>query len=275
MTDKTITVIKPKKTFTLADLKEIWEYRLLFATFAWRDVKVKYKQTLIGVAWAIIQPFVMMVVFSVIFGKLARIPSEGIPYPIFAYSGLLFWNYFSSSLGAMSGSLVGNQSILQKIYFPRLIVPFSSALVNLVDFGFASLVLAGLMIYYRFAPSLSGLLLLIPALLCTTLAFSGLGLLLASINVKYRDVRYALPFFLQLLIFVTPVIYPTSILGKYQWLWYLNPMTGIIEMMRAALLGIHAMPWGMVVVSITLSSILFIIGVSYFNSTEKYFADLV
>ena len=272
---KDVTIIKPKKSFTLADLKEVWAYRQLFYTFAWRDVKVKYKQTVIGVAWAVIQPFVMMVVFSVVFGRIAGISSEGIPYPIFSYSGLLFWNYFSNSLGAMSGSLVGSQSILQKIYFPRLILPFSSTLVNLVDFFFAFLIFIGLMAYYHFTPSFLGILLLLPALILTILAFTGLGLLLAAVNVKYRDVRYALPFFLQILIFVTPVIYPTSILGKYQWLWYFNPMTGIIEMVRASLLLANPVRWDLVGASFLISIILCAIGISYFNSTEKYFADIV
>lgn len=267
--------IKPIKGFNNINLKEIWRYRELFYFLAWRDIKVRYKQTVIGILWAILQPFLTMVIFTIFFGRVAGISTAGIPYPIFAYTGLLFWNYFANSLGSASGSLISNQAIIQKIYFPKIIMPIASTLVFLVDFLFASTIFIVLMVYYRFSPTLPGLLLVIPSLIITFLSFSGLGLIFSAINVKYRDVRYALPFFIQLLIFVTPVIYPTSILGNYQWLWYLNPMSGVIETMRIGLLGTGTINWGLFASSIFLSIILFFFGTVYFKRAEKDFADLI
>jgi len=215
------------------------------------------------------------VVFSVFFGRVVGISTGKIPYPIFAFSGLLFWNYFSNSLSTASQSLISNQTIIQKIYFPRIIIPLASTIVFLIDFLFAAIIFAGLMIYYHFCPTLLGILLIIPCIIITFLSFSGLGFIFSSINVKYRDVRYALPFFIQLLIFLTPVIYPTSILGKYQWLWYLNPMSGVIETMRAGLLGVGTVNFGLFVSSILLSILLFIIGILYFKKSECFFADII
>jgi len=267
-------IIKPKTVFSF-NLKEIWQYRELFWTFAWRDIKVRYKQTIIGMLWAILQPFIAMIVFSVFFGRIAGISSGNIPYPIFVYTGLVFWTYFSSSLSASSDSMIGNQAIIQKIYFPRIILPISVTLVHLVDFFFAFLVLIGLMIYYHFLPTLSGILLILPSILITFLSFSGLGLFLSSLNVKYRDVRYALPYFIQILIFVTPVIYPPIVLGKYQWLWYLNPMAGVIETMRASLLGIGTINWQLLGSAAIISILSFVFGLIYFNKTERFFADII
>jgi lipopolysaccharide transport system permease protein len=253
-------IINSKKGFTLS-LKEFWLYRELLYFLALRDLKVRYKQTVLGVLWAILQPFVTMFVFSVFFGRVAGIGSGNIPYPIFVYTGLLFWTYFSSSLGGVSNCLLSSQNLIQKVYFPRLILPFSSTIVYLVDFFVAALVFIVLMIYYHFVPTLMGVLLIIPCLFISFLAFTGLGLMLAAINVKYRDVRYALPFLLQTLIFITPVIYPTSILGKYQWLWYFNPMSGVIETMRAGLLGAGAINWGLLGASLIFGIIIFFIGI--------------
>ena len=216
------TVIRPRKTFSLKDIKELWQYRELLYFFTWRDLKVRYKQTFIGVAWAIFQPFITMVVFSIFFGGLAKIPSDGVPYPIFVYVGLLFWQFFSSALSDTSMTLISNQSIITKVYFPRLILPVSSVITKLVDFFIATLILISLMFYYGYMPHLSGLLILPLLLLITFMASIGLGLFLASINVKYRDVRYALPFFIQILLFLTPVIYPASIAGKYSFILALN-----------------------------------------------------
>jgi len=269
------TKIKPVKGLSNTDLAELWHYRELFYFLAWRDIKVRYKQTVIGVVWAILQPFLTMVIFSIFFGRIAGISSGEIPYPIFAYSGIMFWNYFSNSLSTASSSLVVNQAIIQKIYFPRIIMPLSSTLVFLVDFLFAFVIFIGLMIYYSFTPTLLGILLIIPSIFITFLAFSGLSLILSAINVKYRDVRYALPFFIQLLIFLTPVIYPTEILGQYQWLWYLNPMSGVIETMRASLLGVGAINWTLFASSVLLSVALFFIGFIYFKKSEKFFADVI
>jgi len=222
-------IIRPKKGFSLLDFKEFWHYRELFYFLTWRDVKLRYKQTVLGIGWAIIQPFLMMVVFSIIFGAIAKVPSDGIPYPIFSYAGLLFWNVFSSSLSNASQSLIANANIIQKVYLPRIILPAASIIVTIVDFFFASLVLAGIMFFYHFMPEFLGIFILIPLLFITFVASLGLGLFLSALNVKYRDVRYILPFFIQLLIYITPVIYPLSIFPqKLQWLLYLNPMTGVI-----------------------------------------------
>jgi lipopolysaccharide transport system permease protein len=267
--------IKPIKGFINIDLKELWRYRELFYFLSWRDIKVRYKQTAMGILWAALQPFLTMVIFSIFFGRVAGISSGEVPYPIFVYSGLLFWDYFSNSLSAASNSLISSQAIIQKVYFPKIIMPLSSTLVFLVDFLFASIVFFGLMLYYHFFPTLIGILLIIPSLIITFLTFSGLGLIFSSINVKYRDVRYALPFFIQLLIFVTPVIYPASILGEYQWLWYLNPMSSAIETMRAGLLGVGAINWFVFASSILLSILLFLLGILYFNKSEKDFADII
>lgn len=267
--------IKPIKGFFNIDLKEIWRFRELFYYLAQRDIKVRYKQTSIGIAWAVLQPFLTMVVFSVFFGKVAGISSGEIPYPIFAYAGLLFWNYFASSLTSASNSLVAEQGIIQKVYFPKIIIPLASSVVFVFDFLFAFIVLIGLMFYYHFFPTITGILIIIPSLLITFLSFSGLGLILGSLNVKYRDVRYALPFFIQILIFLTPVIYPSTILGKYQWLMYLNPMTGVIEAMRAGLLGIGAINWPVFGLSAASSVFIFLLWILYFSRYEKFFADII
>lgn len=270
-----VTIIRPKKVLSLEDFKEIWRYKELLYFFVWRDLKVRYRQTAVGVAWAIFQPFMAMVVFSVFFGGLAHMPSDGVPYPIFVYTGLLFWQFFSSSLGDVSGSLISNQSIVTKVYFPRLILPLAVIATNLVDFFVASIVLVGLMFYYGFLPHLSGLLVLPLLLVITYLAALGGGLFLASINVKYRDVRYILPYFLQMLLFVTPVIYPSSIAGKYAWILAINPMTGVIKAARAAVLGTEPINWFLLALSFAAVTILLIIGVVMFKKMERYFADII
>ena len=268
-------IIKPIKGFLNLDLKELWRFRELLLFLSWRDIKVRYKQTSIGIIWAVLQPILTMVVFTVVFGRVAGVKSGVIPYPIFVYSGLLFWNYFSNSLSIASNSLVAEQNIIQKVYFPKIIIPLASTLVFLLDFFFASFILAGLMIYYHFSPSLMGILLVIPSLIITFLTFSGLGLIFSSINVKYRDVRYALPFFIQLLIFLTPVIYPPSMLGKYEWILYFNPMSGVIETMRAGLLSAGGINWSVFGFSALLSILLFVFGLVYFNKSERFFADII
>jgi lipopolysaccharide transport system permease protein len=269
------TIIRPKKTFSWNDIKEIWQYRELLYFFTWRDLKVRYKQTAIGALWAIFQPFITMVVFSIFFGQLAKMPSDGIPYPIFVYVGLLLWQFFSSALGDTSNCLVANQSIITKVYFPRLILPLAATATKLVDFFVASIILVGLMAYYHFLPNVLGLLILPLLLFISFLAAVSIGLFLASINVKYRDVRYALPFFIQLLMFLTPVIYPASIAGKYSWILAINPMTGVLKAARSALLGGAPINWLLLSLSGITCLILFIIGLFYFKKTERYFADIV
>jgi len=270
-----LTVIRPKKILTLADLKELWTCRELLYFFTWRDLKVRYKQTSIGILWAVLQPFLTMVVFTIFFGNLLKVPSDGVPYPIFVYTGLLFWQFFSSALSDTSNVLISNQSIITKVYFPRLILPLSAVVTKLVDFFFAALILAGMMVYYGYTPNLSGFFILPLLLLISFMAAVGGGLFLAALNVKYRDVRYALPFFIQILLFVTPVIYPASIAQSYSWVLAMNPMTGVIQAARAALLGATPINWVLVADSFAACAIVLVIGVVYFKRVERYFADIV
>lgn len=270
-----VTIIKPKKTFSLKDITEIWEYKELIYFLVWKDLKVRYKQTLVGISWAIFQPFMTMVVFSIFFGTLAKMPSDGVPYPIFVYTGLLFWQFFSSALGDVSNSLVSNASIITKVYFPRIILPIAGTAIKLADFFFASIVLMVLMIYYGYSPSIIGLAMLPILLFLTFLSAFGAGLFLASINVKYRDVKYILPFFMQMLLFITPVIYPPSIAGKYSWILAINPMTGIIKAARSVFLGTEPLNWFLLLISFVAVSILLIVGIYMFKKTERYFADIV
>lgn len=272
---KAVTIIKPKKTLSWDDFKEIWDYRELLYFLALRDLKVKYKQTAIGVLWAIFQPFFTMVVFSIFFGKLAKMPSDGIPYPIFVYVGLLLWQFFSSSLTEVSNSLISNHSIITKVYFPRLILPISSVIDKFVDFAIASFILIGLMAYYHYLPNLAGLLILPLLLIISSIASIGIGLVLASINVKYRDVRYVLPFFIQMMLFVTPVIYPASITGKYSWILAINPMTGVIKAARGAILGNEPVNYLLLTISGLTCLAVAVVGIIYFKKTERNFADIV
>ena len=269
-------IIKPKKGLSSLDFRELWNYRELFYFFAWRDIKLRYKQTILGIGWAILQPFIAMVVFTVVFGMLAKMPSDNIPYPIFVYAGLLLWNIFSFSLNNASQSLITSANIIQKVYLPRIILPAASIIVSLIDFLFAALIFGGIIAYYRFMPNFEGLLFLPLLLLITIFASLGLGWFLAAFNVKYRDVRYALPFFIQLLIFVTPVIYPVSIVPKaYQWILALNPMTGVIETFKAGFLGTVSINWLTLGISAAASIVFLIFGLWYFLRTEKTFADVI
>lgn len=270
-----ITIIRPKKLFSLIDLTEVWKYKELLFFFTWRDLKVRYKQTFIGVAWAVFQPLVSMIVFTVFFGDLAKVPSDGIPYPIFVFAGLLFWQFFSTALGDTSNCLLTNQAIITKVYFPRLILPLSSVLTKLVDFVIAAIILAIMMLFYGFTPHIESIIVIPLVLLISFMCSVGLGLILASINVKYRDVRYALPFFIQMLLFVTPVIYPASIAGKYSWILALNPMTGAIQSARASLLGTSPINWELIGISSITCFVLMFIGIYVFKKVERYFADIV
>lgn len=275
MSNTHMTIIKPKKLFSFSDLKEVWNYRELLYFFTWRDLKVRYKQTAIGVMWAIFQPFITMVVFSIFFGGLLKVPSDGVPYPIFVYTGLLFWQFFSSALSDTSNVLITNQSIITKVYFPRLLLPLSTVATKFIDFIMASLILVGMMLYYGYTPNLVGLLIIPLLLLITFMASVGLGLFLASINVKYRDVRYVLPFFIQILMFVTPVIYPAGVLGKYSWILALNPMMGVIQSARAALLGTTVLNWTLITISLFATAFIMAVGIYTFKKTERYFADII
>lgn len=270
-----VLVIRPKRAFSWSDLKELWQHQELLYFFTWRDLKIRYKQTVVGVAWAVFQPLSTMLIFTVLFGTFAKIPSDNIPYPVFVFAGLLFWQLFSASLLQASSSLVANQNLLTKVYFPRILLPLSSIFSNLVDFAIGSVILAGLMIWYDFVPHLWGLLIL-PLLLAITSTFAiGLGLFLSALNVKYRDVKYALPFFTQLLMFLTPVIYPPSILGGYSWILAFNPMTGVIKAARAALFGLQPINWTLLSFSALAAIVVLAIGLIYFKKTERFFADLI
>lgn len=267
-------IIRPKSKLSWQDFKEIWQYRELLYFFTWRDIKVRYKQTVVGVGWAIFQPFMTMVVFSIFFGHFGKIPSDGIPYPIFVYVGLLLWQFFSTSLSGASNSLAGNVGIASKVYFPRLILPISSALVNFVDFLIATSILAGIMFYYHYLPQWSGFLIFPLLLLLSFMIAVGGGLILSSLNVKYRDIRYLLPFFIQMLLFVTPVIYPPSIAGKYSWVLGLNPMTGVMRAARASILGSGSIPWSPLIYSALAGIVLLVLGILSFKKTERVFADI-
>jgi len=254
---------------------DLFRYRELLFFLVWRDVKIRYKQTVLGALWAVLQPFLTMVVFTVFFGRVAEIATDGIPKPVFYYSALLPWTYFSSSIVNAGQSLVSNRDLITKVYFPRVIIPASAVLSGLVDLAIASLILAALMAYYGIAPSW-GLLVWPVAVLCIVVLALGAGMTLAALNVNYRDVRYALPFGVQLLLFVTPIIYPTSsIPERFQWLMALNPLTGIIESCRASLLPTHHVDWGLFGISVVVTLILFVLGAVYFHRTQRAFADVV
>lgn len=268
-------IIKPSRGWLSLHLNELWQYRELLYFLTWRDIKIRYKQTVLGAAWAIIQPFFTMVVFTLFFGKLAKIPSEGVPYPIFSYAGLLPWTFFAQAMNQSSDSLVGNAHLITKVYFPRLVVPLSATLAPLVDFCIAFMVLIGMMFYYQIFPT--GTLVWLPAFLLLAFATSlGAGLWLSALNVQYRDVRYTVPFLTQLWLFATPVIYPSSTVhGPWRIVLGLNPMTGVVEGFRWALLGIGEAPGAMIYTSMGVSLLLVFTGLIYFNRMEKTFADVV
>ncbi len=268
-------IIKPSRGWFSLHLNELWQYRELLYFLTWRDIKIRYKQTVLGAAWAIIQPFLTMVVFTLFFGKLAKIPSEGVPYPIFSYAGLLPWTFFAQAMNQSSDSLVGNAHLITKVYFPRLAVPLSATLAPFVDFCIAFMVLIGMMFYYQIFPT--GTLVWLPTFLLLAFATSlGAGLWLSALNVQYRDVRYTVPFLTQLWLFATPVIYPSSTVhGPWRIILGLNPMTGVVEGFRWALLGIGEAPGAMIYTSMGVSLLLVFTGLIYFNRMEKTFADVV
>jgi len=274
-TNLTLTIIEPSRGWVPIDLKEFWKYRELFYFLTKRDIQVRYKQTVLGGLWAIIQPVFTMVVFTLFFGRLAKMPSDGIPYPIFVYAGLLPWTYFSNALSASGNSLVGSANLITKVYFPRLIIPASSSLAGLLDFFIAMLVLVAMMIYYHFLPGVG--MLLFPILVgLTFLCAVGVGLWLSALNVQYRDIRYVIPFIVQLWMFVSPVIYPVSMVKeKYQWLLALNPMGGVIKAYRTSILGHLPIDWFLLGISTAIIFTLFLSGLYYFRRMEKTFADVV
>jgi lipopolysaccharide transport system permease protein len=256
-------------------IRELWDYRELFYFLAWRDVKVRYKQTVLGVLWAIIQPLFTMVIFTVVFGQMANIPSGGVPRPIFYFTALLPWIYFSSTLTGAGMSLVSNSTLLTKIYFPRIILPAAAALGGLIDFFIGSLFLIGFILYYDIPVGWHCLLWPVLVLPLVLLAF-GVGTFLAALNVKYRDVKYAIPFGIQLLLFMTPIIYPSSVFpARFQWLLALNPLGGLIEAFRYAVVPTYSIDWAALGLSLVTTAVILVCAVLYFKRTEKAFADIV
>ncbi len=256
-------------------LRELWDYRELLFFLIWRDLKVRYKQTILGVLWAILQPVLTMVVFSVIFGRLAKMPSDGIPYPLFSFAALLPWQLFSRGLGDASSSLVGSQGMITKVYFPRLFLPLASVMSGLVDFSIAFVVFFGLMLFYHYPITLSVLMLPIFLLLSIMTALAA-GLWLSALNVKYRDVKYVTPFLIQFWLYATPIAYSSSIIPeKYRLIYGLNPLAGVVNGFRWALLGQQMTLDPLVYVSIAMVVVLFLTGLIYFQRMEQTFADVV
>ena len=270
-----VTIIRPSRGWISLNLRDLWEYRDLLYFLTWRDIKVRYKQTVLGAAWAIIQPFFTMVVFSLFFGKLAKMPSDDIPYPIFSYAALVPWTFFANGLSQSSSSLVASANLIKKVYFPRLVVPISSVISGAVDFVLAFVVLLGMMLYFGTVPTWN--VLWLPLLLLLALVTSlGVGLWLTAMNVQFRDVRYAVPFLVQAWMFATPIAYPSSLLDEpWRTLYGINPMAGVVEGFRWALLGAHTAPGPIVAVSALVAVGLLISGAFYFRRMEKTFADVV
>jgi lipopolysaccharide transport system permease protein len=269
-----VLVLRPSTGWAPLQLRDLWDYRELLYFLTWRDIKVRYKQTALGAAWAVIQPFFTMVVFSVFFGRLAKLPSEGIPYPVFTYCALVPWTYFATALTQSSNSLVDQARLITKVYFPRLLVPAAAVVGGLVDLGISFLVLLAMLLYYGIVPGPAVLLLPLFALLAALTALAT-GLWLSALNVQYRDVRYTIPFLVQFWLFVTPVAY-TATLVPERWrpLYALNPMTGVVEGFRWALLGRRDAPGAMLIVSVASVLLLLIGGLFYFRRMERRFADV-
>ena len=265
----------PTKGWALPKLRELWEYRELLFFFVWRDIKVRYRQTVMGALWAIIQPFFTMVIFSLFFGRLAKIPSDGLPYPVFSYAALVPWTFFATALNQASNSLVINANMVKKIYFPRLSLPIATILASVVDFVLAFIVLLGMMFFYGLVPTIN--VLWLPFFLLLALVTSlGVSLWLSAMNVQFRDVHYTIPFLTQAWLFMTPIAYPSSLLSEpWRTLYGLNPMAGVVEGFRWALLGTDTAPGPMMLVSATVALILLISGAFYFRRMEQGFADVL
>jgi len=274
--DPTTIFIKPSTGLTALNLRDLWIYRELVFFMIWRDIKVRYKQTLLGATWAVIQPLMTMIVFNFLFGKVAKVPTDGIPYPIFSYTALLPWGLFVTALNQASRSLTSNHNMVTKVYFPRLVLPISSVLAGLVDFAIAFVILIGLMFYYQVTPAWNVLWALPLFLLLAIVTALGVALWLSAINVKYRDVNYALPFLTQFWLFITPVAYSASVISdKWQLVYSLNPMAGVVNGFRWALLGSGSGPDAALWVSAGISLIVLVSGLFYFRNMERTFADTI
>ncbi|MFC1495567.1 ABC transporter permease [Thermodesulfobacteriota bacterium] len=270
----TQTIVKPRKGWQLINWKELVEYKDLFYFLVLRDIQVLYKQTILGFAWAIIRPVFQMIVFSIVFGRLAKVPSDGIPYPIFSYTALIPWTYFSQTITKSTQSLITNMNMLTKIYFPRLVIPMAPILVGLVDFAISFIILILMMIWYGIIPTLNMIFLPI-LILIMILTSSGLGMWLSAMAIQYRDVRHAVQFVVQLLMYAAPVVWPASLIpDKYRLFYGLYPMAGVIEGFRSCLIGANPMPWDIIIVGAITSILLFFSGAFYFMRMERFFADV-
>jgi lipopolysaccharide transport system permease protein len=268
-------VIEPPRGWQALDLKELWRYREMLFFFTWRDIKVRYRQTVLGAAWAVLQPVLTMVVFSVIFGTLAKLPSQGIPYPVFTFTALLPWQLFAFALTSSSNSLLDNQQLITKVYFPRLIIPISSVIAGLVDFLIAFVILLIMMLFYGIAPTAA--IWTLPLFLLLALASAtGVGLWLSALNVEYRDIRYVVPFLTTFWMYATPIAYSSELIpAHWRWLYSLNPMTGVVEGFRWALLGKSALDLPSLLVSTAAVLLIFVTGLYYFKRVESGFADVI
>lgn len=267
--------IEPSTGWTSLNLKELWAFRELFYFLTWRDIKLRYKQTELGIVWAILQPFLTMIIFSLFFGRLAKIPSDGIPYPVFSFTALVPWVFFANGLTQASNSLVGNSNLITKVYFPRIMIPISAVLSGAFDFILAFAVLLGMLVYYQM-PVTSAIFYLPFFLLLALIAALGTGLWFSALNVKYRDVRFVVPFIVQIWMFATPIAYPSTLIpGHWRLLYSLNPMVGVIEGFRFMLPGVNTQPSLMIAVSSAVALAMLVCGAFYFKRVEKTFADVV
>lgn len=257
------------------DLRELWEYRSLFRFLVWRDIRVRYAQTVLGAGWAILQPILTMIVFTMIFGKLAKLPSDGAPYAVFSLAALVPWTFFAAALANASNSVVANTNLVTKIYFPRVVIPVSAVLAGLIDLVFSSAVLIAAVAYFGITPTVQAIVVVPILVLTMVLTACGVGAWLAALNLKYRDVKYVVPFLMQIWMYASPIVYPASLVpAQFRRMYDLNPMVGVIEGFRAAMLGTTAIPWTSIGYSFVGSVTLFVLGLLFFKQSEYFFADL-
>lgn len=273
--EKQLTVVKPRNTWDILTIRDLWEYRDMLLYLVLRDIKARYTQSVLGIGWAVLQPLFLMIVFTVIFGKLVKINTNGMDYAVFSYTALVPWAYFSNSLMLTTGSLIQNSNLLSKVFFPRLVLPMSTVLSTLVDFFIAFILVIVLMIWYQVSPTIWVLFLPVLLLLMLVLSVS-LGSLFAALAIQYRDVRHGIAFLVQGMMYASPVVYPVSIIpDKYRLIYGLNPMAGVIEGFRSALLGSTPMPWDLIIVGTIVTLVVAVIGLTYFKFTERIFADVM
>ena len=273
--EKHVTVVKPRNTWDILTIRDLWEYRDMLLYLVLRDIKARYTQSVLGIGWAVLQPLFLMIVFTVIFGKLVKINTNGMDYAVFSYTALVPWAYFSNSLMLTTGSLIQNPNLLSKVFFPRLVLPMSTVLSTLVDFFIAFILVIVLMIWYQVSPTIWVLFLPVLLMLMVVLSVS-LGSLFAALAIQYRDVRHGIAFLVQGMMYASPVVYPVSIIpDKYRLIYGLNPMAGVIEGFRSALLGSTPMPWDLIIVGTIVTLVLAVIGLTYFKFTERIFADVM